>query len=188
MSLMHLILLRHAPSAPSPELEPSRYPLSPQGHKASQDLASDLALELQGDPRPIRLVSSPWPRALDTLSGLAELLGLGIETDASLRERHISDRWEDDFKGWVSRSFEDRDLKRPGCESIREAQVRALAWLDECVDPAADELVVVSTHGQLMTSLLDAMIEIDPFAFWASMGFPHRVDVTYDGSQWSRAR
>jgi 2,3-bisphosphoglycerate-dependent phosphoglycerate mutase len=154
-----IVVVRHAESVrPAagglPELE---RPLTPAGLVAAAELVGELSV-----PRPTAVVSSPYLRAVQTVTPLAESLGLPVETRWELREW---DRGFADGPDWASRfeeSWADLDLVRSGGESLRQLTLRALAAIRKVADDHPGGLVVVGSHGTFISRLL--------------AGLGHRVD------------
>ena len=91
-----LYLLRHARSAPRPELDAAAYPLAPEGEIQAAGLVPPLSrLGIT------HVHSSPWPRALETCRPFAAAAGLEVRLDEDLRERAIASTWLEDFAGFV---------------------------------------------------------------------------------------
>jgi 2,3-bisphosphoglycerate-dependent phosphoglycerate mutase len=178
-----LYLIRHAASAPTPDLDTADYPLSPEGRAQAEALVPGLSrLGLT------RVVSSPWPRARDTVAPFAARVGLPIEEDADLRERRIANRWLPDFQAFVRASWEDLDLAEPGCESGREARARMTAALLRIAAASPGEVVAVATHGQVLAHALAWADEDAGFATWEALAFPdlRKLVLGPEGPRWER--
>jgi 2,3-bisphosphoglycerate-dependent phosphoglycerate mutase len=179
-----LYLIRHATSAPAPELDAADYPLSDEGRAQAEALVPGLArLGIT------RVVSSPWPRARDTVAPFAARAGLPVEEDADLRERRIADRWLPDFRAFIRASWEDLDLAEPGCESGRQAGARMSAALRRIAAASPGEVVAVATHGQVLAHALTWADEDAGFAAWEALTFPdlRKLVLGPEGPHWERA-
>lgn len=157
-------LVRHARSAPSPELDLADYPLAPEGRAQAEALVEQLA-GLVVD----QVHASPWPRARDTVAPLAAARGLEVREDAAFRERRVSDVWEPDWVGWTRACIEDPALKRPGCESWGECAARVLAGLEGL---ARGRSHLVGTHGQVLAAALPGLDAPARFRAWRGLEFP----------------
>lgn len=139
-----LVLIRHCETTGQ---EPDA-PLTATGRRQAETLAR--RLEEVGIER---VVSSPFVRAVQSASPLAERLGLPVETDPRLRERTLGSGPVSDWRERLRASFADPDLCLPGGESGRVATARAAASIGDLRhDPARTTAVV--THGNLLALML----------------------------------
>ena len=160
-----LYLVRHC-SATSQE--PDAH-LSPEGARQAEQLAGRLADELRCVDG-VRVVSSPYARAVESVRPLSERVGVAIETDDRLRERVLSGAPLAEWRQRLKASFDDVDLCLEGGESSRTAATRGLAALaDARVEGGAS---VVVTHGNLLALLLRELDGREGFAAWAAMTNP----------------
>ena len=157
-----LIFVRHCQSsgqAPDDEL-------TAQGFADAERLADRLA------PLAIDAIySSPYARAVQTIQPFAAVRQLPINIDFRLRERLLSAEPLDDWLAHIERSFADFDHRAPGGETLREAQARGLAAIEQVFADGATRAVVVS-HGNLLASLLNRMDPAFGFAEWKAMPNP----------------
>lgn len=179
-------------------------PLTPEGEQQARDLAQFLV------PRGIgRIVSSPYTRAIASISPLATRLALPIQTDARLVERVLSPSPLPDWQTHLRASFDDLHRTLPGGESSHTAMTRALAAIQNALagtpaaaahargaSPAgpatalsvasnvsgslAEESTVIVTHGNLLALILR---HFDPtlgtFETWRALTNPDLFQVTY---------
>ena len=75
------------------------------------------------------IVSSPYPRAKETIRPLAELLNLPILLEEDFRERKIG-CWVEDFNGYCKRQWEDFSYALPEGESLQQVQQRVVQALE----------------------------------------------------------
>jgi 2,3-bisphosphoglycerate-dependent phosphoglycerate mutase len=159
---MRLFLVRHCQSTGGlPES-----PLTERGHEAATRLADRLA-----PFGPDAICSSPYARAVSTISPLATRLHAEIKIDDRLRERVRSSEEIEDVADYLRRSFEDDDYRAVGGESLRQAADRGLAALAD-VGAAGHCCAVVASHRTLIASILRS---IDPrfgLAEWREMTTP----------------
>jgi 2,3-bisphosphoglycerate-dependent phosphoglycerate mutase len=159
-----VLLVRHCESSG----QAAEAPLSARGLEQAERLAEFLA------PRPIaRIVSSPYLRARQSIAPLASKLGLGVEIDARLAERRLSPQPIDGWRDVVKRSFDDPGFAVPGGESGGETLARGLAAIRPLLDAGrSDALVVVASHGQLLSLVLHSVDPRFGFAGWESLSNP----------------
>jgi len=148
--MIKLLVIRHGQAEGNLEhrfIGQTDVPLDDVGRAQSQVLAE--RLKVAGIHR---IVSSDLRRAVDTITPLAELIGLSIDRDPRLREisngewsgllpSEISARWPDLWAAYRN----GEDVLRPGGEQweiVRERVVRAVR---EHAD--GDGVIAVSTHG-----------------------------------------
>lgn len=173
-----IYLIRHAEATG----QSADAPLTPAGRVKAQLLAASLAgVGIR------RIMASPFLRAQQTATPLAERLGLPVETDDRLVERRLSENPSPDWMKMLESSFEDPDLRFPGGESSREARSRALAIVAEAIEGGPDTLAIV-THGNLLTLLLSHYDQSLGFACWMHMSNPdvYRVLLERDGTRVER--
>ncbi|WP_225767129.1 histidine phosphatase family protein [Inquilinus sp. Marseille-Q2685] len=157
-----LYLIRHCRAAGQ---EPEA-PLTAEG----RDQALRLRDRLAGLPI-VRIVSSPFRRAGDSVAPLAERLGLTVRIDDRLAERVLAGEPAEDWRDRLRRSFADPALAWPGGESGAAATRRGLAALADAAAGADGPAAVVS-HGNLLALLLHSLDGRDGFAAWAALSNP----------------
>ncbi len=128
-----------------------------------------------------RIVSSPFLRACQSITPLAEQLGISVEIDERLKERLLSTSMlpHSDWLKQLRQTFDDLDLCLPGGESSRSAMQRAVAVVGEIVQHEATVTLIV-THGNLMTLLLKHFNEQIGFAQWQSLTNPDVYSIVTD--------
>lgn len=149
---MTILWLRHGETALNAArvMQPADTPLSAIGLAQAQAAARRLA-----DVRPVAILSSDLPRALQTAEALARLTGLPVETDPLLQERNFGV-----LRGrpWDELGIDTMTLAEApgGGESLAEFLLRCdAAWALAVARRAAlaGPLVVVS-HGLLIHAAL----------------------------------
>ena len=179
---LDVLLVRHAEAVPlgTPGIADDDRPLTDAGREA----AAELAYELEGYEL-TAMYSSPYARSLETLEPLARLRRLEIHQLIDLRERRLSVELHDDWRDTLERSWSDPDFALPGAESGREAQRRAVGALDliRMRHPDGGRLVLGS-HGNLISLLLQALEPDVDFAFHEAMPMPAVYRLTHDGLRW----
>lgn len=162
--------VRHAHSPWVPDREAER-PLSEEGRDAATQVA-----ELLADATIDGVVSSPYARARETVEPLADRHGLDVEVDAGFRERRLTDgpveTIGETFESAVAAVWEDWSFAWPDGESSLDAQRRGLDALDRVLSRYDDCSVVVGTHGQLLTTLLNHFDDRFDEAFWEDLTTP----------------
>lgn len=135
----------------------------------------------------VRVVSSPFVRARESVVPLALRLGLEIEIDARLAERNVGDLgvdWEVDKRKAVaefSRTFDDLALCFDGGESSRAA-------MDRAIDAIGDALwqkgpVVMASHGNLTALMWKYYDHSVGFKAWQALTNPDVLVLTFNGGK-----
>lgn len=99
------------------------------------------------------MVSSPVRRARETAEILAEILGLGIETEPGIAEMEfgswdgmsfteVGEKWPDELSAWLG----DLDSAPHGGESMRTVQQRVLSGRDRILADHPGRTVVAVSH------------------------------------------
>lgn len=176
-AVRRLILLRHgqteynATNRMQGQLDTD---LSDLGRAQAKTAAQALA-----DTRPFAIVSSDLRRAHDTALALGDHVGLGVETDARLRETDLGD-WQglthtdvDEISpGARARWRTDAAWAPPGGESRIDVAARSLPVVQELLerhdDWGPDPLVLVA-HGGLIAALTARLLDL-PADRWPVLG------------------
>ena len=179
---LDVILIRHAEPVPfgTPGTGDDDRPLTDAGRAAAVELAEELdGFEVTA------VYSSPYPRALETVTHLAERRGLRVQLLADLRERRLTAEPREDWASVLERSWDDHDFSLPGAESGREAQRRAIGTLDLLRSRHPDGgRLVLGSHGNLISLILHALEPEVDFAFHMAMPTPAIYRLTHDGLRW----
>jgi len=135
------------------------------------------------------IISSPYTRAIQTVQPLANRLGMTIEIDPDLRERHLASGPLDDFTASLEATWRDFDLAHPGGESSAAAQARVSRAVRRIATQNDSRSVVISTHGNALTLFLHTLDASVDFAFWTRMSLPDVYAVaTSPDDAWSYQR
>ena len=163
-----LYLIRHAESAPSRDIAEPEWPLSSEGVSQAARLAAAF------DGTEVHAVfSSPYRRAIDTITPLAIRKGLGVEIVPELRERKLAGAPVPDWQSAVKQSWEDPDLALPGGESNRACQRRVLDAVMRLSTGHAGRTLAISSHGNALGLLLNAIDPSFGYEHWRSMKNPN---------------
>lgn len=184
MGRLDVLLVRHAepipPGSPGWEERDDDRPLTDAGRVAAEQLADEL------EPYVITSVyCSPYQRALETVTPTANRRMLEVQVLPDLRERRLGlppiDNWQDHLK----RSWADPDYAIEGAESGQEAQRRAIALLDLLRTRHADGgRLLVGSHGNLISLILQAFEPAVDYAFHQAMPMPAIYHLEHDGIGW----
>ncbi|CAG7607333.1 hypothetical protein PAESOLCIP111_00947 [Paenibacillus solanacearum] len=165
-----LYWVRHADSPYIPGMERTRG-LSSKGTADAAQVAKRLR-----DERIDAIISSPYERAIATVKGLADALHLEIAVEEDLRERQVAGETHrlaiDQFLSAKRAVYEDWNYSFPGGESSRQAQSRAVRVLTRLLEQHAGESIVIGTHGDIMTLMMNHFDPRYNYAFWQSTTMP----------------
>lgn len=168
-----LLLLRHCQST-------GRHPDSPLS-EAGTRVAGALVARLR-DLGSDAVYSSPYERAQATVRPFAMSAGLSVGLDDRLRERVLSDRDLEDRLDHIRRSFAEPDYRAPGGESLDQTAQRAIAALTD-IAAAGHRLPVVSSHRNLIASVLRSMDTAFGFEQWQELRTPDLFEVDLDAGR-----
>ncbi|GGD53921.1 histidine phosphatase family protein [Paenibacillus nasutitermitis] len=130
------------------------------------------------------MASSPYTRAKQTIQYIAEQKGLTITEYEALRERSMEG--PDDKTGWdqlyeaIRKSFDDKDFALEGGESARSVQQRALPVIQSLLDEQRGSTIVIGTHGNIMTIIMNYYDDRYGFEFWDKTTKPDIYKLTFD--------
>ena len=179
---LDVLLVRHAEpvAVGTPEIHDDDRPLTDAGRTAADELAAELdGWELTA------IYSSPYERAVQTVTVLAERRGLPVQLIEDLRERRLSGELHDGWRVTLERSWNDADFALLGGESGRTAQRRAIAILDLLRTRHADGgRIVLGSHGNLISLILQALQPEVGYDFHMAMPMPALYRLTHDGLRW----
>lgn len=127
-------------------------------------------------------ISSPYDRAIDTIRPLAEKLGKEILIEENLRERTMGNFKPLAFKQAKEKLYIDSEFSFPQGESSMEAQTRALRVVLPLLERFQQKTLVIGTHGDILTLMLNYFDEKYDFEFWQSTSMPDLYEVNFKGN------
>ncbi|MFB6364067.1 histidine phosphatase family protein [Paenibacillus elgii] len=131
------------------------------------------------------LISSPYERAVLTIRELADHLRKPIVPEEDLRERQVSGEdfflSKDRFIQSKKQLYDDPTLAFPGGESSQQAQERAVKVLTRYLEQYSGRSIVVGTHGDIMTLMLNYFNPAYHFDFWESTTMPDIYKLEFQG-------
>ncbi len=179
---LDVLLVRHAEpvAVGTPDIHDDDRPLTDAGRAAADELAAELdGWEVTA------IYSSPYQRAVETVTVLASRRGMPVQLLEDLRERRLSPELHDGWQASLERSWSDADFELPGGESGRAAQRRAIATLDLLRTRHADGgRIVLGSHGNLISLILQALQPEVGYDFHMAMPMPALYRLTHDGLRW----
>ena len=164
----HVVIIRHGQSQGNAEGRFGGHtdtPLSPRGRRQAQATAKALASEKFS-----AIYSSDLPRAIETASPLAKLVGVPLETSDALRERSVgvmegltfeeaAEQHPEQYQALLRRDFEH---VLAGGESYRQTLDRASRQLDEAIEQHKGGRIALFAHtGTICILILHLMGALD---------------------------
>lgn len=169
-----LYFVRHAES-PFVEGEERARGLSPEGSLAAEQVKR-LLLNEDVDV----MISSSYQRAKDTIQPLADTLALPVKEYEDLRERKVGDFQGHSFLDAKEKLFQDFAYSFPGGESSTAAQSRAIRVIEEILNAHIGKRIVIGTHGDIMTLMLNHYDQRFDYHFWQGTTMPDIYRVEFE--------
>ena len=117
------------------------------------------------------IVSSPYVRAIKTITPFAEHLDLKINIDERVREKLLLPYVVEDYTPYLLAAYEDMDITFHGGESSNQATKRATEALTDILK-LEEENVAIVTHGELFSLIMRYFDKVSGFDFWKNLSNP----------------
>lgn len=101
------------------------------------------------------VLSSPYKRAVDTVSDFALTYGKQTEIIDDFRERKVDSVWIEDFHSFSKKQWEDFDYKLSDGETLHEVQNRNIKALMDTVTRYCGKNIVVGSHGTALSTIIN---------------------------------
>ncbi|MFC5405819.1 histidine phosphatase family protein [Cohnella soli] len=124
-------------------------------------------------------ISSPYERAIQTINDAAGNNEILLFED--LRERRIGIITDNKFKESKLRVYQDFDFSFPEGESSKHAQQRAIKTIMDLLSTYNGKKIVIGTHGDIMTLILNYFDKSYNFEFWESTTMPDIYILEFEG-------
>ncbi|WP_228552402.1 histidine phosphatase family protein [Gracilibacillus salitolerans] len=155
-----------------------------RGLSEDGEIATKKVTELLMDKDIAAIVSSPYKRAVQTVQGLALLKGLTIKEYEELKERPIKGLEyrlpEQELLKAIEQSFENKEYCLEGGETTTQAQKRAIPVIKQVLREYNGKKIVIGTHGNIMTIIMNYFDECYGYNFWRSTSKPDIYQLTFD--------
>lgn len=154
--------VRHAHSVFSLEHEETRE-LSEKGWKDAEKITQILSYENIN-----HIISSSYVRAIQTVEGLANLLGVEVDLDSRFRERDLAarDHHFENPEEAMQKVFANPAFKFPGGESNHEVQQRGIDGLRDAVHKYKGQKIAIGIHGNIMVCTMNFFGKKYDLEFW----------------------
>lgn len=117
-------------------------------------------------------ISSPYQRSIQTITPAAEAYFKDIVIEEDLRERAIGEFEPLSFYEAKQKVYEQFDYSFLGGESSHHAQRRTVRVIEDVLKTYAGKKIVIGTHGDIMTLMMNYFDERYGFDFWQSTSMP----------------
>lgn len=172
-----IYMVRHAES-PFIFGEEKTRGLSPRGREAANKVT-----EVLKDKKIDRVISSPYTRAIETVREVAENRQLQITTYENLKERPIKGldyrADEKEILSAIEQSFKDENYCLVGGESTVAAQERSIPVIKEILNNYMGESIVIGTHGNIMTIIMNYFQKQFDFQFFQQTTKPDIYEMVF---------
>lgn len=130
--------------------EDSIRPLTDKGKKDAMRVAAYLK------EKNIEVVlSSPFKRAIDTLTPFADGNKISVELIDDFRERKVDSCWIEDFKGFSQKQWADFNFKLTDGECLKEVQERNIRALQNTLKRFYGKNIAIGTHGTALSTIIN---------------------------------
>jgi broad specificity phosphatase PhoE len=166
----HLILVKHSLPEIVENLPAREWKLSAEGRIRAQQLAERLR-----PFQPEYIISSLEPKAKETAEIIAGTYNLEFHIADDLHEHdrsktpHLS---KDDFQAAMHEFFEKSDKLVFGSETADEAYARFYQAVRSVLDCHPDEVIVIVSHGTVISLFVSRLIGISGLSLWNELGLP----------------
>jgi 2,3-bisphosphoglycerate-dependent phosphoglycerate mutase len=143
-------------------------------------LQAELVAEFLHGKNIENIISSPFLRAIQSISPLAEKIQVKLHRDDRLSERILCGESSSNWLEMLRHTFTDLELCYEGGESSITAMNRALAVITDVKNSGLSNVVIV-THGNLMSLLLKYYDNKFGFEEWASLSNPDVYHLHFEG-------
>lgn len=125
------------------------------------------------------MYASSYLRAVQTIDPIAQAKNLEITQIEALNERQLSNPPVDNFEEAIINVWQNPSLSYPGGESNHAAISRAVPALKELLQKHEGESVIIGTHGNILTLMLQAFDERYGLDFWKELTMPDIVKAEF---------
>lgn len=100
------------------------------------------------------VLSSPYKRAVDTVSHFSESRKLPIRVVEDFRERKVDSGWIEDFDGFCKRQWADFSYRLTDGETLAQVQSRNVSALGAVLREYAGKNIVIGSHGTALSTVI----------------------------------
>lgn len=125
------------------------------------------------------MYTSSYLRAIQTIEPIAQAKNLSITQMEALNERLLSNVPIENFAEAILKVWQNPTFAYPGGESNVEAQNRAVPVLKELLKQHEHEVIVIGTHGNILTLMLQTFNTQYGLAFWKGLAMPDVIKAEF---------
>lgn len=168
-----MYFVRHAHSSYTPE--EYKRPLSEAGYKEAHKVAKFFeSIDINA------IYSSKYKRATETVQPIATAKNLHITELEALNERTLANFKLPDFENAIVKVWSQPTYSFPGGESNMEAQNRVIPTIEELQRIHKNETIIIGTHGNIFTLILNHYNKAYDLAFWEQLKMPDIIKVEFN--------
>lgn len=173
------ILIRHGKAEMNGEDHLRK--LDEDGIAQSHSICEKLKLMVSKE---VKIYSSPFVRAVDTIKPLAEILGKEIFKSDELKEIKIGKSEDYTKHQIINKMWEDENFKVPNGESQIDKFNSMKSYLHKMFGSSSDEDVIIVTHGNLLGIILKFYFNRN-FGFddWKIMSMPDLYELSLENNE-----
>lgn len=129
------------------------------------------------------ILSSPYKRAIDTVSEFAEIKGIDITIIDEFKERRVDSGWIEDFNSFCKKQWEDFSYRLSDGESLKEVQSRNVLALNKVLETYEGRNIVVGSHGTALSTIINYYDKTFGYADFDRIRYlmPWVVQLTFEG-------
>lgn len=128
-------------------------------------------------------ISSPYARAIETIAPTAQSYNKQIQIVEDLKERRVGDFAPYSFIEGKQILFQNFSFAFPEGESSEEAQKRAVKLILKILKKYAGKNIVIGTHGDIMTLMMNHFDPQYDYSFWRTTTMPDIYKVIFQGQK-----
>ncbi|MGD6876437.1 histidine phosphatase family protein [Bacillus infantis] len=171
--LTNLYFVRHAHSPYTPD-ELAR-PLSSRGFADAERITGVLEKENIDI-----VISSPYRRAVQTVEGVANVIGKEVIIEDGFKERYLSAKPVEDFTLAITKVWKEPYFSWEGGESNIDAQKRGVKATLKVLEKFEGKNIAAGTHGNIMVLIMNYFDKKYGFSFWKNLNMPVVYKLTFD--------
>lgn len=144
-----------------------------------------LVTEFLADKQVDIVLSSPYRRAIDTVSEFAKLKGIEITLIDEFKERKIDSEWIEDYNSFSKKQWENFNYKLSDGECLSEVQKRNIFALNSVLDQHKNKNIVIGSHGTALSTIINYYDETFGYSDFDKIRYlmPWIVEFTFEDKE-----
>ncbi|NRG46536.1 histidine phosphatase family protein [Bacillus sp. CRN 9] len=126
------------------------------------------------------IISSPYKRAVQTVQGIAKVIGKEVIIEDDFKERNLSVKPVEDFNLAITKVWEEPTFSWEGGESNIISQKRGIKAMLKVLETYEGKNIAVGTHGNIMVLIMNYFDGKYDFSFWKDLDMPDIYKLTFD--------